>query len=431
MSNPQRLLTVCALLLAGSAAAADTSRVCRFTLPAAVDGRWDMQVILFHRDGALHHGYALVPGRDNVPHRVDVTPSLPIQWQTADGRALDVPESMRGRYSYKRPEFGAYKQRFADGEIRIAHPTPTPPIAWEDGRLTGCVDVLIAPVNLSNATGRAGLDVAYRIAVDARGGADGPIAGRATWWTYAEDDDAYAPQSGRTTVELQDAAWDAGYWSPAPDAALAPGRDWPQARGPALTGGAVASDRPLVDNLDDARLVWVSEETVGGGRGAVLSRGDFAMFPYAWQNIGYGGFAGVTVADGKVFQYLTHPDERRVADDPEIAANVYVQLGADPRTMANDRGHMRDTVLCLDARTGRTLWWFKSTRTFANVREGKGGIGMTACFHDGRLFARGSGGLYALDAETGRLLWNAGGGRLGDTKIAYGPAAGGATTNRP
>ncbi len=400
------------------------SQVCRFTISNAVDARWDMEVILFCRDEAFHHGYALTPGRDQKPHRVDVTPSLPIQWQTADGKKLDVPERMRGYYSYgRKKEFGHYKNLYRTGKIKIAYPQPTPPVAWKDGKLTGYVDVLIAPVNQSNKTGRGPMDIAYRIKLDARGELGGKLSGSATWWTYDDKDDDYAPVDGKTAVDLVNARWDGEYWKPAPQSDLASGKEWPQARGPMLTGAAVDCDRPLVKNLDDARLVWVGEEIIGGGRGAVLSRGDFAMYPYAWQNIGYGAFAGVTVADGKVFQYLIHPDEQMVASSEKIANNVYVQLGADPRTMANNHGMVRDTVLCLDARTGRTLWWFKSERTFGNVKSGKGGIGMTACFHKGRVYARGQGGLYCLDADTGKLLWHKSGATKGPAKVGYGPTS--------
>ncbi|MGC9455671.1 MAG: PQQ-binding-like beta-propeller repeat protein [Phycisphaerae bacterium] len=423
--KPLRTLLISSVVLVAVASPlVAASDVCRFTIPQAVDGRWDMEVILFHRDGEFHHGYAVVPGRDNVPHRVDVTPSEPIEWQTADGEPIDVPEEMRGYYSYKRPEFDSYRRRWREGEIKVTHPIPTPPVSWSDGKLTGFVDVLIAPVNVANSTGRGSFDTAYRIRLDATVRMDGDLTGTATWWNYAENDDDYAPIDGKTTVRLADARWDGDYWQPGEGTELAEGAAWPQARGPMLTGAAGDCDRPLVDNLDDARLVWVGEEIIGGGRGAVLSRGGFAMYPYAWQNIGYGGFAGVTVADGKVFQYLTHPDEELVSADEQIARNVYVQLGADPRTMANERGYMRDTVLCLDARTGRTLWRFESDRTFGGVRSGKGGIGMTACYHDDRVYARGSGGLYCLDADTGELLWHKASGQKGDVRVGYGPTGG-------
>ncbi len=419
---PLAMILLCSLPAAPLAGASD---VCRFTIPSAVEGRWDMEVILFHRDGRFHHGYALTPGRDQKPHRVDVTPSRPIQWQTAAGRGLDVPDRMRNYYSYRRKkEFGRYKARYQAGEIKIAYPQPTPPVSWSRDRLTGFVDVLIAPVNQSNSSGRGPMDLAYRIRLDARGRQGSTLEGTATWWTYESRDDDYAPTDGKVTVELADARWDDDYWTPAPGTELAAGKDWPQARGPMLTGSAEDGDRPMVDHLDDARLVWVGEEIIGGGRGAVLSRGGFAMYPYAWQTIGYGGFAGVTVADGKVFQYLVHPDEEMVTGSEKIASNVYVQLGADPRTMANEHGMMRDTVLCLDARTGRTLWRFKSDRTFGKVRSGKGGIGMTACYHRGKVYARGQGGLYCLDADTGEMLWHKRGDRLGEAKVGYGPTGG-------
>ncbi len=425
--KPLALLTLAALALTLGAAPpcpteTATSDVLRFTIAKLVDGHYDLEVVLFHRDGVFHHGYALVPDRDNLAHRVDPTPSRPIQWQTADGTPLDVPEKMRGYYSYKRPEFASYKQRFAEGKIRAAYPIPTPPIAWDGRRLTGNVDVLIGGVDTANVPGRGPLDVPYRIVVDATGTRGGALKGSYTLWTYAENDDTYGAEAERTKGDLAAARWATDAWKPAPESAYADGTDWPQARGPELTGAAADCARPLIRHLHDARLLWVGEEVIGGGRGAVLSRGGFAMYPYAWQNIGYAGFAGPTIVGGKVYQVLLHPDEERVAKDPEIAANVYVQLGADPRTMAGERGHLRDTVLCLDARTGRTLWWWRSEQTVGDVKAGKGGIGTTACILGGRVYARGATGLVCLDAETGDLLWLRGGGKVGDTKVGYGLA---------
>ena len=72
------------ILLASATLAQAASEVCRFTLPRAVDDRWDLEVILFHRHNAFHHGYARVIGRDIVPHRVDVVPSQPIRWWSAN-----------------------------------------------------------------------------------------------------------------------------------------------------------------------------------------------------------------------------------------------------------------------------------------------------------------------------------------------------------
>ena len=413
------MLFVACWMPASPSIAADASAVCRLTIPKLVDGRYDLEVLLFHRDGAFHNGYARVLGRDQLPQSVDITPSRPIQWQTADGKPIDVPDKMRGYYSYtNKEEFAAWKKRYETGQIKIGYPIDTPPIAWDGARLIGVVDVLIKPMDRANTPGREGVDVPYRISIDAKGSGDGKLAGTYTLWTYADKDDTYGQNNPKTKGDLVNARWDSAYWKPADGTEYAAGKDWPQARGPNLTGAATDSQRPLIDNLHDARLLWVSEEILPGGRGAVLSRGGFAMYPYAWQNIGFGGFSGPAVVDGKVYQYLTIADEALVARDEAIARNVYVQLGADPRTMGNERGHMRDTVLCLDAQTGKTLWWWKSEKTFGNVPEGKGGVGTTTCVFDGKVYARGSGGLYCLDAQTGKLLWNVGGSKK--DKVSFG-----------
>jgi hypothetical protein len=56
---------------------AETARVLELTLPAFLDGRFDLVLRLYHRDGAFYHGYALLPDRDNLPHRIDPTPAAP------------------------------------------------------------------------------------------------------------------------------------------------------------------------------------------------------------------------------------------------------------------------------------------------------------------------------------------------------------------
>ena len=42
----------------------ETARVCELTLPKFVDGKYDLHVRLYHRDGKFYHGYALLPQRD-------------------------------------------------------------------------------------------------------------------------------------------------------------------------------------------------------------------------------------------------------------------------------------------------------------------------------------------------------------------------------
>ena len=59
-----------------------------------------------------------------------------------------------------------------------------------------------------------------------------------------------------------------------------------------------------------------------------------------------------------------------------------------------------DTVICLDAATGRTLW-----KTSAPGEATGRNSSSTPCVSEGRVFALGSVSAYALDAATGRQLW--------------------------
>jgi outer membrane protein assembly factor BamB len=61
-----------------------------------------------------------------------------------------------------------------------------------------------------------------------------------------------------------------------------------------------------------------------------------------------------------------------------------------------------DTVVCLDLATGKTLW-----KTGAPGEPTGRGSSSTPCVAEGRIFALGSVNAYALDAETGKLLWSA------------------------
>lgn len=75
-----------AMLLGFShAEAREPSRVMRIRIPAFVEGRYDVEIVLHHQTGRFHHGYALVPARDNILHRIEVVPAKPIAWRDRDG----------------------------------------------------------------------------------------------------------------------------------------------------------------------------------------------------------------------------------------------------------------------------------------------------------------------------------------------------------
>lgn len=400
-----------------------TSQVLRLVVPELVAGQHTAEVVLYHRDGAFHHGYAVAPRRDNLVHRVDVTPSSPVRFVEADGTEIEVPAEARGKYSYKNDYFLQSRSRYQDGDIDIVSPAPVTALQWDGDRVHGVVDVLFLAADEPNTSGRNPWSLVYRLEVDGNLAADGTLSGGVVAWSYAAGDDDYGADSPRLERVLAGGVA-TDHWQPSAANEIRPGHDWPQVRGPDLTGSAPAPAEPLIGNLHDARLVWVGEELIGGGRSGGLTRGEFAMFPISWTSIGYGGFAGPTVVGNNVYLHLMRPDEAVLRQVEGIERNPYVRLGADIRALANNHNAYRDEVWCVDARTGQTKWRFLSARTFGNQPTSKSGRGTTVCALNGRLYAVGAGGLYCLDGETGDLIWKRG----GDDGVGYG--SGGARSSR-
>lgn len=400
-------------------------KVLRIDLPALLGpgAAADVQVHLFHRDGRFYHGYALCPRRDRLVHPIEVVPSRPIAWEWADGRPLVFERAMRGSYSYTgstREEFQKWRERYRKGEIRIVHPIPTPPLKLEGSQLTGHFDVLIAKPDEPNTPGHSSSNTAYRILIDAALGEDGRLKGQAQAWAYGTREDDYGQNNPRTRIEVS-GGWVADHWKPLAGTEIAKGHDWPRSRGPAQSGAARDSSAALIDDLGDARLVWVSAEPLPGGRGASRTRGEFATFAFSWSSTGYGSFTGPILADGRLFQFVFVADEKLVAASEAIQNDVFVRLGVNPLGLANDHGLMRDTVYCIDARTGATLWRWQSQNTIPAQKEGKAGVAISPVWHDGRLYVRGASGLYALDAATGKVLWRTTGVRTDKLRLGYAP----------
>lgn len=390
-------------------AAVETATVHRIVIDDLLADRYDVELILYERDGAFYHGYALVPEHDNLIHPVDCTPSAPYRFiDTASGEAIAIPDNMRSAYSYRNDDFNSWKDRYLRGAIAIEHTDPTTPL--DPATMTGTIDVLINQVDAPNVPGRCNASRAYRLV----------FAGdQATSWSYAEGDENYGADAPRTqhaiTHRIDDAAW-----QPEDADAFPAGADWPQVHGPHLNGSAIPYAGDLVANLHDARPAWVSEERIGGGRSAGFTRGDFAMAPFAWTGLGYGGYAGPAVADGRVYLHHMYADPELIAAVEGIDNDPFVRLGGEASGHANGHDAYRDAVLCVDARTGQTLWHWMSERNFGNIRTSKHGRGTTTCIAQGRVFAVGHGGLYCLDAESGDLLWERG----GSEGVSYGSGGG-------
>lgn len=391
-----------AMLLGFShAEAQEPSRVMRIRMPAFVEGRYDVEIVLHHQTGRFHHGYALVPARDNILHRIDVVPAKPIAWRDRDGAELVVPDHLRGSYAYKysREEFRAWKQKYEDGEVRIIHPVAVPPLQWEDGHLTGTLDIEILDIDSSRG-GRSRLGATHRLVFDLAGE---PLAGRVTTWHYDARalDETYGADAPRRVLDAT-AHWDDRAWDARPGTELAEGHAWPGSTGSLHTGAALDHDGTLVTNLHDARLVWVAEDLLPGGTG--MTRGGFALRPFPWTGFAAAdAFGSPAVADNRVFLYTSQPDVEHLAHHPPPEGdNAFYRLGIKAAVF----GRRADVVSAYDARTGRRLWRHAGGAAAAgNQGKGKSTNGVTPLVVGERVLVRGAAALYALDAADGRLLW--------------------------
>ena len=396
-----------AFALALSATAAPTpSKVLRFAVPELVQGRHDVVVTLYHRNGEFHMGYAQVPERDNMVHRIDVTPSPAIAFVDKDGKEIDVPESARGYYSYKEKNFLKYRDLYNKGEIDIVHTSKVPPLQLSGNKLEGMLDIKINHVDAVNGPNRGNSDLVYRLEIDA-GEKNGVLSGKATYWQYAATDDDYGKDNERTTVDIT-GKWLADHWKAKPGAEYAKGNNWPMAHGPNLTGAAIDSKTPLVNTLHDARLLWVADLPLGAGRGGGLMRGSFCMYPINWTTLWEAGYGGPIMADDKVFVYAPSPDLEAIKKHPDLERNPYYRLGAKPGLLADPLSKQRDSIFAFDARTGTLLWQYHGKPGSATCVGGKGGKASTPCYYTGKVYTRGGSGVICLDANTGEKIWQVG-----------------------
>jgi outer membrane protein assembly factor BamB len=118
----------------------------------------------------------------------------------------------------------------------------------------------------------------------------------------------------------------------------------------------------------------------------------------------YGGTAGVIAGDGKVFTSYIRPsgdvlNEKRV--------NRYYPLEKQPKTLRQIDAD--DVTVALDANTGKLLWQAEEKGAAMNFLFGKRGhYGVTPAYGAGRVFTWGAlGKIYAYDAQTGQKQWEA------------------------
>lgn len=170
---------------------------------------------------------------------------------------------------------------------------------------------------------------------------------------------------------------------------LRPGFGWPRYRGPNGLGAAVPIDRPVVEGLGQARFVWKSQERwplhYCGGSSPVAD-GDLVVMNY-YQPAGTVAYA----SGGRKFSL----------GEPKQA------VGYDWRSRALVQAD--DVIVGIDARSGLTRWRTVLPLRAINWQNDQKSMPGSACaIADGRVFAAGyCGQIYALDASSGKPLWEA------------------------
>ena len=184
--------------------------------------------------------------------------------------------------------------------------------------------------------------------------------------------------------------------------------DWPMWSGPNEDRLATTTETNLIDDFSKGRLVWRSEFAVGGspGRAGGLDR---KLGGAPWAPI-TGGGSNVVMHDSKVYAW-------RFRAAGETLADVLIEKLKQRRLKKNESEEFPitdkfkvsadDVMACIDAHTGQTIWETTLHDRGANWQNHKVNImGHTPAVADGRIYAIGSAmTLYALDAQTGELLW--------------------------
>jgi len=179
--------------------------------------------------------------------------------------------------------------------------------------------------------------------------------------------------------------------------AIAANKDFPCHRGSLGSGTSQDTADELVDSIAKARLQWVSEDNTMDA----LVQHDA---PYI-----NGGYGGPIIADGRVYllYYDPLPDHPVKFNSKEYKEPSLVRKESiGPEQDAKRKSYLAyDTIVCIDAANGRTLW--KQAIMGLNRAAGDGSGPMnTPAYANGRIYAQGSTGRgYCFDAHTGELRW--------------------------
>jgi outer membrane protein assembly factor BamB len=203
---------------------------------------------------------------------------------------------------------------------------------------------------------------------------------------------------------------------------LAAGKNWPHYYGDGYRLAGPACEAKLIDDLATARPVWKSEAYIPTGYG---SAPDDRYPDRAGRSGNGGGSSSPVVADGRVYQFYYSPRgpvgqnkayienfiKRPFTGEADLLAKarlLFPQRSYQQQAVVNHFRTQADEVLvCMDAATGQTLWKTTFPQRGNNYQTHKHrGHFPVALVADGVVYQPGTTGrLYAVDADTGKLLW--------------------------
>jgi outer membrane protein assembly factor BamB len=197
--------------------------------------------------------------------------------------------------------------------------------------------------------------------------------------------------------------------------ALPPGKDWPwyYGAGSAFRGPDCAAQ--MVDDLRDSRPVWKAEEPLP----CMWGKGPDGRYKNRVCIVGVdGGASSPVVAGGLVYCFYFRPTGplandkagKQPADEAQLRAEA-AKFTASPLGQKAyldwHRTRADDILVAFDAATGQTVWRTTLPDRSLNHQTHKWrGYNPTPLVARGAVYAVNyTSRLYALDAETGKLLW--------------------------
>ncbi len=183
---------------------------------------------------------------------------------------------------------------------------------------------------------------------------------------------------------------------------------WPGLAGPRGSFQALPTTTPLLEDITLGRLAWRSESKdlgCGKGGGPHSRTAEDLLNMYGPDRVRWrGSLTPPIVADGTVYVSSYRPAGPFYSIGG-IKGNGYSKgKGFDGQIKLQVQAE--DILVAMDAETGKTRWTFAEPGKLMWQPGKRGGLQMAPRYHDGRVYFVGTlGDLYAIDAKTGKKVW--------------------------